>query len=181
MINIAGRPFTVLFAGHGIIRKGLQLLLKYWHVSQINGVLRMVGKIDDSINDLIKPYKENSNIEFVSFTEDIGQKFLNADVFAIPSLEEGSPLVTSLALGARLPVIASPMRAGGVVREQVDGFKVDQRDRDMGVESLRLLEKDTLIRNRLAKSVAIHSEQYLWSNVGKQRAKSMLSAICSIK
>lgn len=179
-VNKGEKKFTVLFAGRGIIRKGLHLLLEYWDAAQIDGVLRVVGRIDDSLDSLIKPYLARGNIEFVAFTENLEDEFLNADVFAIPSLEEGSPLVTYLALGAGLPVLASPMGAGGIIRDQIDGFVIEPHDREKWIMHFKMLARDIELRHQLSENAAERSNTYLWSEVGRQRAESILSAFSQI-
>ena len=56
-----------------------------------------------------------SDVIHRDYTSDIALAYREADFFAFPSLEEGGPLVTYEAMANGLPVLTSPMRAGGVV------------------------------------------------------------------
>ena len=120
------KPITAIFVGHICVRKGIHLLLNAWANSNVNGKLKIVGRIAPEIKDLFQDYlKKNPTIEHVNYVDDLKPIYEKADFFILPSLEEGSPLVTYLALGASLPVIVSPMGAGGVITDGKEGFIID--------------------------------------------------------
>lgn len=172
-----GKPFTALFVGSVIPRKGIHLLLDYWKASGINGKLKIIGKIDISAEAIVKKYYDDPSIEFVSFTNDLASNYANADLFIMPSLEEGSPLVTYLAVGAGLPCLVSPMAGDGVVRNNIDGFIIPPHDRNAWITALQKLAGDHELRLNFSKSVRTRAESFLWPLVAKRRIDELLKRL----
>lgn len=163
------KTFTALFVGSVIPRKGIHLLLDYWKSSGINGKLRVIGKVDPSAELIAKNYENEPSIEFVSFTNDLASIYAEADLFIMPSLEEGSPLVTYLAIGAGLPCLVSPMAGDGVVRNNIDGYIIPPHDKKAWIDALQKLAEDRELRLKFSKSVREHAEYFLWPHVAKRR------------
>jgi len=163
-----------VFIGSAGIRKGVHLLLEYWCAANINGTLKIIGNIDDSIKALIDPYRKVKNIQLIGFVNDIEEVYKAADIFVLPSLEEGSPLVTYLALGAGLPCVVSPMGGVGVVTHEKDGFIIDAHDKAAWINALQALANSEELR--MSQSIAAReaSHKFLWANVGKQRVELLM-------
>ncbi|WP_292411210.1 MULTISPECIES: glycosyltransferase family 4 protein [unclassified Methylophaga] len=166
-----------LFVGSGIIRKGIHLLLEYWRDANLKGKLVIVGSIDPAIEHIVKPYRDDSRFEFINFTKNIDQYFKQADVFMLPSLEEGSPLVTYLAIGAGLPCIVSPMGGEGVIRDGVDGYIIDPHDKSAWISVLSLLATNKAKLKEMSLAAYARSEYFLWHNVGQRRADALITRI----
>ncbi len=172
---------TAIFVGEINIRKGVHLLLEYWVKAGVNGKLKLVGSINPNVRHLIEPYLKLDNIEHIPFTRDLRSLYLNADIFILPSLEEGSPLVTYLALGAGLPSIVSPMGGGGIINDGCEGLVVNPHDTEGWVDAIRKLFSDTELRMHISKNAFNRAGEYLWSNVGKRRRELLLSSLKSRK
>jgi len=171
------RPITAIFVGRIGMRKGIHLLLDYWVSAKINGSLKIIGNIEEPIRDLIAPYQNVSNIEFISFIPNIETAYKEADIFVLPSLEEGSPLVTYLALGAGLPCIVSPMAGEGVITDGQEGFVIDPHDKTQWIQALQKLASSPALRHSQAKAAKKTSNTFLWKNVGRQRANLLLEQL----
>ena len=167
----------VIFVGRVCMRKGIHLILEYWQAANINGRLKIIGNIEANIRDLISGYYADVSIEFVDFVADIEQVFKTADVFVLPSLEEGSPLVTYLALGAGLPCVVSPMGGQGVVTDGHDGFILDPHDKSAWVDALQNLASSPTLREELSYAARSSSDRFLWETVGQQRAGLLLEKL----
>lgn len=159
------------------VRKGVHRLLRYWHRAAVNAKLLLVGEIEPSIKDFILPYLGKNGVEHIPFTTNLAQVLAQADVFVLPSLEEGSPLVTYLALGAGLPCLVSPMGGGGAVRDGVDGLIVDPFDEDAWIHAIRELAGNR--EKRLAMGCIAHerADFYLWAKVAKRRRLALQERI----
>lgn len=166
-----------LFVGSGIIRKGIHLLLEYWRDAGLNGKLVIVGSIDPQIEHIVEPYRSDSRFEFISFTTNIDNYFKQADVFLLPSLEEGSPLVTYLAIGAGLPCIVSPMGGEGVIQHGVEGYIINPHDKNEWITTLVSLAQEPSKLRELSLAAYQRSEYFLWHNVGKRRADALITRI----
>ena len=170
---------TAIFVGRIGIRKGVHLLLDYWVKAAVTGKLRLVGRIEPSAMHLIEPYLQRHDVEHVPFTSDLRSVYLNADVLLLPSLEEGSPLVTYLALGAGLPSIVSPMGAGGIISDGYEGLVVDPHNADGWIESIRKVFSDTEFRQKMSSNAYGKASEYLWNNVGRRRVESLRASLAN--
>lgn len=181
--EVSGRSkrteLTAIFVGRIGIRKGVHLLLDYWAKAGVTGKLKLVGRIEPGAMHLIEPYLHRHDVEHVPFTSDLRSVYLDADVFLLPSLEEGSPLVTYLALGAGLPSIVSPMGAGGVINDGYEGLVVDPHNADEWVESIRKLFSDSEFRLKISSNAYNKAGEYLWNNVGYRRGESLLASLAN--
>ena len=169
------QEFTAIFVGSIGIRKGVHLLLDYWSRSGIKGKLKLVGNIDAEVQPILEPYLNRGDIEHIPFVNDLRDIYKEADVFMLPTLEEGSPLVTYLALGAGLPCIVSPMGSGGLIEEGKDGFVLDPHDADGWIQALQQMSEDATLRESLSQHAYKKAPTYLWSEVGRKRAEALLS------
>lgn len=167
---------TFIFVGSISVRKGVHLLLKYWAKANLNAKLKLVGTIEDALKPLVSSYLSDIRIEHIPFTSDLPSIYKAADVFILPSLEEGSPLVTYLALGASLPVIVSPMGGGGIIVDGEDGFVVDPHDENKWVECLRELAESDELRQKLSVNSKQKATNYVWDAVGKRRLSALIEA-----
>jgi len=121
------------------------------------------------IAGLLAPTLARADLLHLPYRDAIGPIYRSADVFVFPSLEEGSPLVVYEALGAGLPVLLSPMAAGDVVRDGVEGFVLDPLDQEAWVEALRTLAKDPDLRARMGRRARERAAGYTWDKVGRRR------------
>ena len=91
------RPFvnqsklTFIFVGSISVRKGAHLLLDYWVKANLDANLKLVGTIEPALKPLIAQYINQHNVTHIPFTDDLPSIYKQADVFILPSLEEGSP------------------------------------------------------------------------------------------
>jgi glycosyltransferase involved in cell wall biosynthesis len=175
--SVECKPLEVIFVGRVGLRKGIHLLLEYWQAANINGTLKIIGNVEDSIKSVIESYKNIDNLKFISFVSDIDEVYKNADIFVLPSLEEGSPLVTYLALGAGLPCIVSPMGGQGVVTHNYDGFVIDPHDKSSWVNALENFANSPSLRQTFSQAARGSSNNFTWEKVGQQRATLLLEKL----
>jgi glycosyltransferase involved in cell wall biosynthesis len=89
-------------------------------------------------------------IKFLGWIADIRPVLSGWDVFVMPSLEEGFPIAALDAMGAGLPVIATPV--GGVpelIEDGTTGWLVPPRNVESLTARLRLLLSDPELRLRM--------------------------------
>ena len=175
--ELAGRSrteeITAIYVGTIGVRKAPHLILDYWCQSQIKGKLKLVGDIQPEVRHIIEPYLKRADIEHIPYVKDLRSIYKEADVFLLASLEEGSPLVTYLALGAGLPCIVSPMGGGGVIEHGKEGFVIEPFDSKAWIESLKKIAEDVSMREMFSKNAHTKAAQYVWSKVGCQRIQSL--------
>jgi len=172
--NKKNKPLTAIFVGRISVRKGIHLLLNYWDKANINGILKVIGQVEDYGQEIIEPFLNHPKIQFLKYTNDLKKLYREADFFILPSLEEGSPLVTYLALGAGLPCLVSPMGGGGIIKDGHEGSIIDPHDEAGWVAAIRQMESNQELREYQSKAAWESAATYLWKNVGQKRANELL-------
>ena len=173
----ADRPFTVLFVGLACVRKGVHLLLDAWAKSGLTGRLVLAGHVDQEIATACRDHLARPDVHHLKYVEDIGKVYADADVFAFPSLEEGSPLVSYEAIACGLPMLVSPMGGTAVVRDGVEGWVRDPYDTDAWVTALRQLAADVDLRRRFAAAALDRAQQFTYDKVGAARRRQLQASI----
>lgn len=171
------KPLIVLFVGSINVRKGVHLLLRAWEQADINGQLWLVGDIEPTIATVCQAQLNRPDVVHYAYTRDLGSLYSAADMFAIASYEEGSPLVTYIALAHGLPILATPMGGGGVVRDGRDGFILPTDHVESWVTALRKLAADRDLRHHLSTSARQEGQKYTWDKVALRRAQTLKAKI----
>lgn len=136
-----------LFLGASTVRKGLHHLLEVWRDMPTTARLRIVGLDDEAFEARYADVLSQENVSATGFTTDVDREYADADVFVLPSLEEGDPIVTYEAAARGLPVVASAVGAGRIGAETGAVVTLDTTNIDLfrarllefaGSEDLRL-------------------------------------------
>ncbi len=162
--------FVVLFVGQVCLRKGVQYLLPAWaELGLKKARLIFAGPISDDARALVKEFGKRQDIEFLGLVRNPVELYRQASVFAFPSIEEGSALVTYEAMASGLPVIVSE-NTGSVGRDGVDGFIVPIRDVDALKEKILYLYRNEEVRRQMGHAARCRVEEYTWERFGNQIA-----------
>jgi glycosyltransferase involved in cell wall biosynthesis len=160
-----------LFVGTGCLRKGLPDLLEHWDRANLPARLRIVGPIAPAIATRYARVLSRPDVEAVGMKLSLVEEYTNAHVFVLPSIEEGSPLVTYLALASGIPSLVSYPGAGGIVHDDIEGFVRDPAHESSFQEALAQLATDARLRERLGRAAFAASEHYTWPRVAKKRGE----------
>jgi glycosyltransferase involved in cell wall biosynthesis len=161
----APHGFRVAFAGRIEPRKGLHYLLDAWRDAALDGELVVAGSpgSDREFVARIRRQYAGSFTEAGNLTQpELARLFAACDVFVLPSLAEGSALVTYQALAAGLPCIVT-FETGSVVRDGVEGFVIPARDRRALRERLETLSRDVDLRRRMARAAVARGREFTWA------------------
>ena len=90
------RPLTAIFVGRAEPRKGLHHALRAWLDSGVadRGRFLICGDFVPGYSEALGGLLEHPSIEVTGYVGDVGALMRSADVFVLPSVEEGSALVT---------------------------------------------------------------------------------------
>ena len=169
-------PKTVrcLAIGRLIPRKGFQFLIRA--LPQIldkvshNFEIEIIG--DGPYREELIGLAENLGVaSYIHFTgtvpySELPQKYREADIFILPSLAEGMPLVVLEAMGTGLPIIASRVQGiDELVAEDVNGALFDAGDVDGLADCLVQLINAGEKRIEMGKASTEKVIPYDWKNI----------------
>jgi len=170
-------PFRVLFVGQVNVGKGVLYLLDAWkQLGWRDAELWLVGRSVPEARRLLARYADLPGLRFLGHVADPVSVYQQADLFAFPSLQEGSALVTYEALACGLPVVTTP-NAGSVVRHGVEGFIVPIRDVEALAAALERLRTDGRLRQVMGEAARRRAEGFTWVRYGDSLAQAM-AACC---
>lgn len=171
------KPCVFLFVGYLSVRKGTHLLLRAWEKAGINGTLMLYGNMEPAIQQTCSEILDRPDVVWHRYSSDVSEAYSAADVFAFPSLEEGSPLVTYEAMAHGLPMLVSPMAAGGIVRDEIDGVVIPPYDEESWVEALKRLSTDVELRRHFGEAARKQADEFTWEKVGRRRAVDIIQRL----
>jgi glycosyltransferase involved in cell wall biosynthesis len=157
--------FRLLYVASINDRKGTRYLLQAWRELALpNADLVLAGAPDDAGRALLRQHGGSARvIGHVPWFE-LPDLFRSADAFVLPSLAEGSALVTYMAMASALPVIVTE-DAGSVARDGIDGLIVRSRDVDaLKAAIVRLYEHQDEARAMGASGRRLIEQQYTWAH-----------------
>jgi glycosyltransferase involved in cell wall biosynthesis len=145
-----GRPFTALFLGSCEPRKGLHLALRAWLASGLAATGRLVvcGPFVPGYRERLRPWLSHPSVQVVPARAEVAPLLQAADVLVLPSLEEGSALVTYEAQGCGCALLVSDA-AGAVVEHGANGLVHRAGDVTGLAEDLRAVAADPALAARL--------------------------------
>lgn len=172
------RPFTAVFIGRCVPRKGLHYALKAWLASRASatGRLLIYGAFDEEYRELLHPSLLHPSVTVCGPTEKPGAAYAKSDVLILPSVEEGSALVTYEAQGAGVVPLVSTA-SGAMVDDQVNGLLHEAGDTDTLAAHLNLLYEHEKVRRHLRMAALSHAQQLTWAAAGNELDHAYRSAI----
>ena len=153
-------PGRVLFAGSLTLRKGVHYLHQAAAlVRRVDPAIRFV--FAGSFRPEVSALMSGENIELLGQVSRfrLAKEFLTADVFAFPSLAEGSAGTALEALSAGLPVIATHS-AGVDFDDGEAGIYVAERDPEQLAEAILKVVHDRAFRGHLAHGARRHAQSH---------------------
>lgn len=137
---VTGKPLRVLTVGAVGLRKGTPYVIEAARQLGRDAEFRLVGDRGFLARGGLD-LPPNVQLTGVVPRAEVSEHFKWADVFLLPSVCEGSAMVTYEALATGLPVICTP-NTGSVVTDNVDGLVVPVGSSQAIVESLKQLHQD---------------------------------------
>ncbi len=176
-ISARSRKLVFLFVGLVCIRKGAHQLLRAWSEAKIDGTLVLAGAIEPAMAKLCATELNRADVRCMGFVRDIDKLYRDADVFVLPSFEEGDPLVTYEAAAFGLPIIASTAGAGRIGADTGCAVLVDPKLPATIVAALRQMARSTEVRLEWGSRAMSAVQNYGWAEVGTARASKLSSLV----
>lgn len=154
--------FRVLFVGNIGIQKGVHYLLEAWKRLALPGAeLRFIGTVEEEMKPVLARYEGLYVHAGHVKHEELHREYGNASLFILPSLQEGSALVTYEAMACGLPSIVSE-NTGSVVRDGEDGFVIPIRSSDAIAEKLQWMYDHRDEAAGLGSSAEAYVRDFTW-------------------
>ncbi|MBB6390260.1 glycosyltransferase family 4 protein [Microbacterium thalassium] len=157
------RPLRVVYVGLAEPRKGLHHALRAWADSTASerGTFLVVGRMLPGYADMLAPLLAHPGVEVVGFSDRVDAALASADVMVLPTLEEGSALVTYEAQAAGcVPLVSSA--AGAVIDHGIHGLVHAPGDVAELTRQLDRLDADREELARLSAAALAHAPELTW-------------------
>jgi glycosyltransferase involved in cell wall biosynthesis len=146
----------MLFAGGCAPRKGLHYALEAWLRSPAHrdGLFLIAGEFVPDYARALSPSLAHPSVKVLGFRKDIPDIMRISDVLVLPSIEEGSALVTSEARGCGCVLLVSES-AGAICTHMENALVHTTGDTNRLAEHISMLYSDrSLLENLRAASIA---------------------------
>ncbi|MGA9544731.1 MAG: glycosyltransferase family 4 protein [Candidatus Sulfotelmatobacter sp.] len=161
------RPFTMIFVGACAVRKGLHFALEAWLKSPASrdGKFLIVGSFIPSYERQLRPMLSEPSVKVLGHRQDVADLMRASDVFVLPTLEEGSALVTSEARACGCVLLVSEA-SGAICRHGENALVHRVGDvRTLSLDITRLYEDQALLARLRDKSLSTVN-QITWTAAG---------------
>jgi glycosyltransferase involved in cell wall biosynthesis len=137
----AGSTFRILFLGRICMRKGIHYLLEGFRRAKLaDARLILAGPVDASFRPVLDRYAGLFEETGPVARPQLRARYIDADVFVMPSLADSYGLVVSEAMSTGLPVIVSENTGmSDLITDGRDGYVVPIRDSDAIAEKISFL------------------------------------------
>jgi glycosyltransferase involved in cell wall biosynthesis len=144
------RPITAIFVGRAEPRKGVHHALRAWVDSGAGerGRFVLCGDFVPGYREALGELLDHPSVEALGYVDDVAGLMRSADLFVLPSVEEGSALVTYEAQASGCVPLVSDATGARVVHGR-DGLVHRAGDSGMLAEHMALVDRDRELLARL--------------------------------
>ena len=171
-------PLRAAYVGLAEPRKGLHHALDAWLDSRAakDGTLTIIGRVLPAYADHLGDRLEHPSIRVVGFRDDVPAALAASDVLLLPTVEEGSALVTyeAQAMGA-VPLVSTA--AGAVIDDGVHGLLHTTGDVAALTTQLDMLAADRDELARMSANALAHAESLTWDGATASLVEAYEAAI----
>ncbi len=160
-----GRGLRALFVGRCEPRKGLHYALPAWLESGAaqRGTFTICGEFYPGYDRVLSKWLDHPSVETRGFVEDIGALMRESDVLVLPSIEEGSALVSYEAQASGCVLLVSDA-AGARCEHMRSGLVHRAGDVEALTAHVRLVDQDRHLLHRLREATLSNREQLTWEH-----------------
>ena len=176
----------IVWVGRMVEVKGLEYLFSAMRIivsSYPNSKLTLIGDgpLKDKLERLAGALSLTENITFMGYVKntEVPQYLKEADIFVLPSLSEGFPVVIPEAMAAGKPIVAS--NVGGIpdaVTDGVTGFLVAPKNAELLAEKIVYLIAHPGMRESVGKAGRKKvEERFTWGKVAKRTIEMYMALL----
>jgi N-acetyl-alpha-D-glucosaminyl L-malate synthase BshA len=172
-LNVREDGKIVLFVGTLRTVKGVRYLIHAMRIvsqKELGARLILVGDGEERqyLEKLTRDLNLGDSVTFLGkvLNEKVPEYMAAADVFVLPSLSEGFPVVILEAMASGLPIIATIVRGmPEIVHDGENGFLVQARNPAQIAKRLILLLEDDQLRGKISRNNKERVNDYTWEKV----------------
>ena len=154
--------FRVLFVGNIGFQKGIHYLLDAWSRLRLpDAELVLIGSIEQDAQTFLQRYQGQFIYKGHVRHEELVAEYNAASVFVLPSLQEGSALVTYEAMACGLPCVVTE-NTGSIVRDGVDGMIIPVRSSRGLEEAISWMFEHPSERQEMGDQAVTQISAYTW-------------------
>jgi glycosyltransferase involved in cell wall biosynthesis len=163
-------------------RKGLHLGLEAWLKSGVADRTRfkITGRFVPGYRERIESLLQHPNIIIQDFVSDLRPLYESTDVLVLPSVEDGSALVTYEAQAAGCALLVSDA-SGARLTDGVEGFMHHAGDSDALANHMRMLAEDPALLLRMQQAAPLNAEKYTWDRATENLVDSYEQALSAMR
>ncbi len=158
---------VVLFAGVCAVRKGLHFALEAWLKSPAHrdGIFLVAGEFIPGYAEKLAPMLSQPSVRVLGFRRDIPELMRQSDVLVLPTIEEGSALVTYEARGSGCVLVVSDA-AGATCRHMENALLHRAADVDALTQHLTTLHENRGLLEQLRAGSLRTLDEITWKTAG---------------
>lgn len=159
-------PVRIILVGSVSIRKGAPWLIEAAKSLQGKAQFEFIGPVEPAMADqLNKGLPENVTLRGALPAAQLPDEYRRADIFCLPSLEEGFPLSLLQAMACGLPCVTTREASGDLNTDGETGYNVAPMDAKSLAEALEKLVPSPSLRREMGRSARQKVENgFGWSD-----------------
>jgi glycosyltransferase involved in cell wall biosynthesis len=162
------RGLTMLFVGVCAVRKGVHYALEAWLRSPASkdGTFLIAGEFLPAYQEKLAKMLSHPSVKVLGHRNDVPALMRKSDILVLPTIEEGSALVTSEARGSGCVLLVS--EAAGAICKHMENALVHQvGDVSALAQHITFLHEDPALLERLRAASLGTVHELTWSAAGR--------------
>lgn len=162
------RGLTMLFVGVCAVRKGVHYALEAWLRSPASkhGTFLIAGEFLPTYLEKLAQMLSHPSVKVLGHRNDVPELMRKSDILVLPTIEEGSALVTSEARGSGCVLLVSEA-AGAICRHMENALVHPVGDVSALAQHITLLHEDRAAFERLRAASLTTLPELTWSAAGR--------------
>jgi glycosyltransferase involved in cell wall biosynthesis len=163
----SNRGLTMLFVGVCAVRKGLHYALEAWLRSPASkdGTFLIAGEFLPAYQEKLASMLAHPSIRVLGHRKDVPELMRKADILVLPTIEEGSALVTSEARGCGCVLLVS--EAAGATCQHLENALVHRVGNvEALTQHITMLHEDRSMLERLRAASLQIAPEFTWASAG---------------
>jgi len=161
------RSLTMIFVGVCAVRKGVHYALEAWLKSPAskNGTFLIAGEFLPAYREKLAAMLAHPSVKVLGHRNDVAELMRKSDIFVLPTIEEGSALVTSEARGSGCVLLVSEA-SGAVCRHMENALVHRVGDVEALTQHITLLDEDRTLLEKLRTASLESIAEITWTAAG---------------